>query len=142
MPRSVVTKRLPPIQAKCRGIGAILQAGAFRIKVFSGYSSAAAVMYPLASDAAIGYLSSSCVDATPSRRAAVKVAFDLDEDSVPLFEEPRYNIAPTQAVPIVRQSPAGKRQCVFARWGLIPSWAADPKVVSLTDAEPALCPRV
>jgi putative SOS response-associated peptidase YedK len=62
------------------------------------------------------------------RKSAVKVAFDLDEDSVPLFEEPRYNIAPTQAVPIVRQTPAGKRECVFARWGLIPSWAADPKI--------------
>jgi putative SOS response-associated peptidase YedK len=62
------------------------------------------------------------------RKSAVKVAFDLDEESVPLFEEPRYNIAPTQAVPIVRQTSTGKRECVFARWGLIPSWAADSKI--------------
>ena len=33
---------------------------------------------------------------------------------------PRYNVAPTQEVPIVRRGRDGRRQAVFARWGLIP----------------------
>ena len=40
--------------------------------------------------------------------------------------EPRYNIAPTQQVPVVRQHPAeSKRVLSLMRWGLIPSWAKD-----------------
>jgi putative SOS response-associated peptidase YedK len=43
--------------------------------------------------------------------------------------EPRYNIAPTQNVPIVRQDDAnGKRSCDLVRWGLVPSWAKDAKI--------------
>ncbi len=39
---------------------------------------------------------------------------------------PRYNIAPTQAVPVVRQDPAEPvRRLSLMRWGLIPSWASD-----------------
>src|SRR3954471_15131116 len=40
----------------------------------------------------------------------------------------RYNIAPTQPVPIVRRDEDGRRACSLARWGLIPSWAKDPKI--------------
>lgn len=36
----------------------------------------------------------------------------------------RYNVAPTQAMPIVRLGENG-RECVIARWGLIPFWAKD-----------------
>ena len=39
---------------------------------------------------------------------------------------PRVNIAPTQCIPIIR-APAGARECVFARWGLIPAWSKEPK---------------
>lgn len=35
---------------------------------------------------------------------------------------PRYNIAPTQPVHIVRRSAASTRELVLVRWGLIPSW--------------------
>jgi putative SOS response-associated peptidase YedK len=39
---------------------------------------------------------------------------------------PRYNIAPTQPVPIIRQNPKEPvRQIALVRWGLIPSWAKD-----------------
>jgi len=40
---------------------------------------------------------------------------------------PRYNIAPTQAAPAVRQrrEPAGERTIQLLRWGLVPSWAKD-----------------
>ena len=39
---------------------------------------------------------------------------------------PRYNIAPTQPVPVIRQHPQEPRR-VFSlmRWGLIPNWAKD-----------------
>jgi putative SOS response-associated peptidase YedK len=39
---------------------------------------------------------------------------------------PRYNVAPTQPVPIVRIAD-GKRSFVLARWAFLPSWVKDPK---------------
>jgi putative SOS response-associated peptidase YedK len=38
----------------------------------------------------------------------------------------RYNIAPTQPVPIVRQDHNGRRAMVLVRWGLIPAWSKGP----------------
>ena len=39
---------------------------------------------------------------------------------------PRFNIAPTQPVPVVRQHPKEpRRDLSLMRWGLIPSWAKD-----------------
>src|SRR3984893_18714239 len=39
---------------------------------------------------------------------------------------PRYNIAPTQFVPVVRQNPkTPSRELSLVRWGLVPSWAKD-----------------
>ena len=39
---------------------------------------------------------------------------------------PRYNIAPTQPIPIIRQNPKNPvRELALLRWGLIPSWAKD-----------------
>lgn len=43
---------------------------------------------------------------------------------------PRYNIAPTQPIPIVRQE-HGERRFALARWGFIPSWVKDPKAFAL-----------
>jgi putative SOS response-associated peptidase YedK len=43
---------------------------------------------------------------------------------------PRYNIAPTQPIAIVRVI-EGKRQFALVRWGFIPSWVKDPQAVSL-----------
>jgi putative SOS response-associated peptidase YedK len=43
---------------------------------------------------------------------------------------PRYNIAPTQPIAIVRLM-EGQRQFALVRWGFIPSWVKDPKTVSL-----------
>lgn len=41
----------------------------------------------------------------------------------------RYNIAPTQAVAIVRITPdAAGRQWQMVRWGLVPSWAKDASI--------------
>jgi putative SOS response-associated peptidase YedK len=51
-----------------------------------------------------------------------------------LFEQrpnlmPRYNIAPTQDVPIVRLTREGDaRELIMVRWGLVPWWAEDLKI--------------
>jgi len=37
----------------------------------------------------------------------------------------RYNIAPTQQIPIVRESTEGGRYLSSVRWGLVPHWAKD-----------------
>ena len=39
---------------------------------------------------------------------------------------PRYNIAPSQPVLILRASARGGREFQLVRWGLIPSWTKDP----------------
>jgi putative SOS response-associated peptidase YedK len=40
---------------------------------------------------------------------------------------PRYNIVPTQPVPVIRQHPKEPvRQVSLMKWGLIPSWAKSP----------------
>ncbi len=40
---------------------------------------------------------------------------------------PRYNLAPTQDAPVVRQrEDGGERELVMLRWGLVPSWSQGP----------------
>ena len=39
---------------------------------------------------------------------------------------PRYNIAPTQPVSIVRTGADTNRELVLVRWGLIPGWVKNP----------------
>ncbi len=60
---------------------------------------------------------------------AIRLLFE-----VPAFDErlvvPRYNIAPTQPIVVVREGPKG-RELVPVRWGLIPWWAKDPKTLPL-----------
>src|SRR5215470_10047751 len=56
--------------------------------------------------------------------------FGLDED--PTWK-PRWNIAPTQLVPIVRhKSVTYRRSFDLFRWGLIPSWAKDASIATKT----------
>jgi putative SOS response-associated peptidase YedK len=43
---------------------------------------------------------------------------------------PRYNVAPTQPIPIVRLT-EDKRHFALVRWGLLPSWVKDPKTFTL-----------
>lgn len=42
--------------------------------------------------------------------------------------QPRYNIAPTQSVPVIRLGHDGQRELAMLRWGLIPAWARDEKI--------------
>lgn len=49
-------------------------------------------------------------------------------DTLPADEDwdPRYNVAPTQSVPAIRQDPKEpERRMSLLRWGLIPSWSKD-----------------
>lgn len=51
-------------------------------------------------------------------------------ESVPPLE-PRFNIAPTQAVAVAWVRPARmQRELAILQWGLIPSWAEDPAIGS------------
>jgi putative SOS response-associated peptidase YedK len=62
-----------------------------------------------------------------SSPAAIRALFGYPE--LPNFPA-RYNVAPTQPIPVVRLH-EGKRQFALTRWGLIPSWVKDPKAFSL-----------
>ncbi|MBT8136074.1 MAG: SOS response-associated peptidase [Gammaproteobacteria bacterium] len=42
--------------------------------------------------------------------------------------EPRFNIAPTQFVPIIRADSDGERSVSMLRWGLVPFWAKDKAI--------------
>ncbi len=61
--------------------------------------------------------------ALASDQQTLQQAFDLA--TVPDWQ-PRYNIAPTQAVPIITQQQPDVLTLV--QWGLIPSWAKDHKI--------------
>ena len=56
------------------------------------------------------------------------IAQQFDITALPLFT-PRYNIAPSQLIAAIRIDPdRATRKLVMLRWGLIPSWAKDPKI--------------
>src|SRR5437763_5490314 len=57
---------------------------------------------------------------TPAR--ALAEHFGLPEQPT-LF--PRYNVAPSQPVPVVRIGQAGGRRLDALRWGLVPHWAKE-----------------
>jgi putative SOS response-associated peptidase YedK len=58
---------------------------------------------------------------------AIRALFGYGEQ--PNFP-PRYNVAPTQPIPIVRLA-EGRRSFTLMRWGLLPSWVKDPKTFPL-----------
>jgi putative SOS response-associated peptidase YedK len=56
------------------------------------------------------------------------IAQQFNITNPPLFT-PRYNIAPSQPIAAIRIDPdTATRTLVMLRWGLIPSWAKDPKI--------------
>jgi len=73
---------------------------------------------------------------------AMRALFDYE--NLPNLE-PRFNIAPTQPVPVVRLNEAGRRELALLRWGLIPHWAKDASMAArminaraeTVDAKPA-----
>lgn len=60
----------------------------------------------------------------------LRAIFDLIENP---RTEPRYNVAPSQQIGVVRQSEgsAGNR-FDYLKWGLIPSWSKDAKIAAHT----------
>jgi len=63
------------------------------------------------------------------RKQLVEEYFDTESDE-PEWT-PRYNIAPSQPVPVIRQNPKEpRRELSLMRWGLIPSWAKDASVAA------------
>ena len=42
--------------------------------------------------------------------------------------QPRFNVAPTQTLPVVIRGPDGLRRLGPMRWGLVPFWAKDPSI--------------
>lgn len=61
------------------------------------------------------------------RKQILEERFDCPSDE--LHWVPRYNIAPTQPVPVIRQHPKKTvRDLSLMKWGLVPSWAKDPSV--------------
>jgi putative SOS response-associated peptidase YedK len=59
-------------------------------------------------------------------RADLVRLFDIEEPGS-FDPPPRYNVAPTQLVAVVRQDD-GRRALVPLRWGLIPPWSKDSRV--------------
>lgn len=43
--------------------------------------------------------------------------------------KPRFNISPSQTVPVVHLDDTGNRVFTFAKWGLIPSWVKEPEKI-------------
>jgi len=63
------------------------------------------------------------------RKQLVEEYFDCGSDEPDW--SPRYNIAPTQPVPVIRENPKEPaRELSLMRWGLIPSWAQDSSVAA------------
>jgi putative SOS response-associated peptidase YedK len=65
-----------------------------------------------------------CITSAPE---AIRRLFRYPEQ--PNFP-PRYNVAPTQPVPIVRWLNS-ERHFALVRWGLLPAWVKDPKAFAL-----------
>jgi putative SOS response-associated peptidase YedK len=72
------------------------------------------------------------------RKQMVEEYFDTGSFAAAADEadwNPRYNIAPTQPVPVIRQNPKEpRRELSLLRWGLIPSWAKDASGAPLINA--------
>ena len=60
------------------------------------------------------------------RQPAARLKKEFQVEEVPEVEA-RYNIAPTQSILSVRQTPDGREMGIM-KWGLIPSWATDASI--------------
>ncbi len=57
---------------------------------------------------------------------ALATSYGVEE--ILLLHVPRYNIAPTQDVPVLRELEGGARRIEGFRWGLVPFWAKDVRI--------------
>jgi putative SOS response-associated peptidase YedK len=69
-------------------------------------------------------------------RFTLRASASVIAEQFALFEvapfNARFNIAPTQPVPVIRVQPGRtpSRELVWLRWGLVPGWAKDPAIGS------------
>jgi putative SOS response-associated peptidase YedK len=56
--------------------------------------------------------------------------FEASTDELQDDLSPRYNAAPMQWLPVVRQRPSGERVVHLLRWGLVPSWSRDESIAT------------
>ena len=78
-----------------------------------------------------GYPASMCGRFTLKTPVAdIAELFEVDR-ILELDLEPRFNIAPTDPVAVVRRGRDGARELMAMRWGLIPGWAEDPQKIPL-----------
>jgi putative SOS response-associated peptidase YedK len=77
----------------------------------------------------VGALPSVAPDADPDLAASIaRSPLAEHPELAELLRTPRYNVAPTQYAPVVRNRPAPWRFVEPLRWGLVPSWAEDLSV--------------
>ena len=69
------------------------------------------------------------LDATPEQLVEL---FELANE---LDFKPRYNIAPSQLNPVIQHTTVEGRVAILAKWGLVPSWAKDPKMAKPINAK-------
>lgn len=65
-----------------------------------------------------------------SAKEIITKAFKLDS-SLELDIEPSYNVAPSQSIAVIIESPDQKRAFKTMRWGLIPAWANEENFKSM-----------
>src|SRR5262245_40666664 len=58
-----------------------------------------------------------------------QIAEEFDLADTPIIV-PHYNVAPSQAIPAVREGPSG-RELALLKWGFRPAWAKDSKVAPI-----------
>src|SRR4051794_33632977 len=63
------------------------------------------------------------------RAPAKKLAEHFGLPDQPTLFPPRFNVAPSQAVPVVRQGAGGGRQLSMLRWGFALPWAKGAPVL-------------
>jgi putative SOS response-associated peptidase YedK len=71
-----------------------------------------------------------CGRVTETQPERIVEAFEIAVEP-PDLGPPRYNVSPSEAVPVVRlMDPRAGRRLDLLRWGLVPSWAKDPSIGS------------
>ena len=65
----------------------------------------------------------------------IKTHFQLDHlDAKEFNHNPRYNIAPSQSIPVILNDSNNKRIICLMRWGLIPHWAKEQSGYKMINA--------
>jgi putative SOS response-associated peptidase YedK len=62
------------------------------------------------------------------KELAAEFGIELRDDANEILWAPRYNIAPTDVIPVLVADANGAMRFSLKRWGLIPFWAKDAKI--------------